>query len=389
MTETALRAPAPPDARLREGTVPSRHAASRRRFRIQIQTSLDSLPPAWSRLEATGHYTAFQTQAWLLPWYRVVGAKHDARPLLVTVSDAETHEPLLFFPLVTRRDDTYRWIEFADLGVSDYNAPLVAAGFQPEERQLHRIMREIFAELPSADLLRFDKTPDMLGGVPNPLAGHEMFHRMRFQSWGVDLPPTRQGYESLVSPCFSKELARKHRRLAGKGEVALQIARTEREVSEIFGALVEQRHQRFSELGRPNILDDEAFRDFYETVILSSLRTGFACLAALRCGDDIVATLFGLRSRGIFHLLMSTMQGGKWKSSSPGNVIIDEMISAMIADGEDRFDFTIGDESYKRDFGASSSKLYECVRAQSILGAPFAFKTNARSIIRNRLRGLR
>ncbi len=389
MTETALRAPAPPDAELRGGAIPLREGAARRRFRVQVQTNLDPLPAAWGRLEATGHHTAFQTQAWLLPWYRIIAHHRGAKPLLVTVSDAVSHEPLLFFPLVTRRDDTYRWIEFADLGVSDYNAPLVAPGFAPDERQLRRLMREFFSALPSADLLRFDKTPDTLGDAPNPLAGHEMFHRMRFQSWGVGLPATRAGFEAGLSPGFLKELGRKHRRLAGKGEVRLQLAGSEREVVEIFGALVDQRRRRFTELGRENVLDDAVFRDFYETVILSSLRTGFASLAALRCGDEIVATLFGLRSRGAFHLLMSTMQGGKWKSSSPGNVAIDEMISAMIGEGEDHFDFTIGDELYKRDFGARPANLYECVRAQSILGAPFAFKTNARAIIRNRLRGLK
>lgn len=389
MVETALRAPADPDAGRRGGARSGIDADARRKFRLSLGSSLDSLPPAWLHLQETGLSTPFQTQAWLLPWYRIIGANYGAKPLFLTVSDARTNEPLMFFPLCIRQEGRLTRIEFPDLGVSDYNAPLLAAHFQPTELQLRRIMRSIFLELPPADLLCFDKFPEFLGQRPNPMLEHEMFHRMRFQSWESKLPATREQFDSTLPSTFRKELQRKHRRLAGRGSVELCETRNEADAQIAFETLCDQRRERFTELGRKDILEDAVYRDFYETIILSSLRTGFATLTTLRCDDESVAIMLGLHHAKSYHLLMSTIQSGKWKSCSPGNVAIDSMITALIGLGDRNFDFTIGDETYKHNFGAKPHQLYECVRAQSIFGAAQAFSMNFRSIVRNRLRPLK
>ncbi len=273
------------------------------------------------------------------------------------------------------------------MGVSDYNAPLVAKDLCIHESQLSAILRRLYRALPSADLVRFDKMPGHIGEGPNPLAGHEMFRQMSYRAWGVGLPSTRATYDSSVlGLTFRKELQRKRRRIAGRGKVDFYSAGTEAEARRIFEALCDQRAARFAELGRRNILEDETYRSFYETIVLTSCRTGFADLSALEVDGEIVAAMFALRHGAQRYLLMSTLQGGKWKSCSPGNVAIDSAISQMIASGENYLDFTIGDEAYKRDFAATPRALYSGVRAQSIFGTAQAFSSNFRAIVRNRLR---
>ena len=386
MSEWAFRAPAATRGRSwRPGLLQS--TQTRRPFRIDVSSSLDRLPQAWIHLARHGASTPFQTLAWLLPWYRTIGAAQGATPLFVSVSDQRTAEPLMFFPLCIRREGWLSVIEFADLGVSDYNAPLVAKDFHPDERELAGVMRRLFRALPPADIVRFSKAPAIIGGRANPLIRHELLRPMSFRSWGVALPITRQEFdEGVLGATFRKELHRKRRRLQGRGKVEYVAASTASEARALFDALCVQRAARFTELGRKNILEDETFHSFYETVLLTSLQDGFASLSGLKVDGEIIATMFALRHNGERHLLMSTMQAGKWKSCSPGNVAIDSAITDMIERGETYMDFTIGDEAYKRDFAATPRTLYAGVRAQSMVGAAQAFSANFRAIVRNSLR---
>ena len=89
------------------------------KFDVDVQTDEPLVARRWQELEALG--TVFQTRAWLLPRYRIVAPRLNATPLFVIVSDRETGRPLMFFPLCLRRKWGLRIVEFADLGVCDYN----------------------------------------------------------------------------------------------------------------------------------------------------------------------------------------------------------------------------------------------------------------------------
>ena len=64
----------------------------------------------------------------------------------------------------------------------------------------------------------------------------------------------------------------------------------------------------------------------------------------------------------------------KWKSASPGNVILDRMATHLIESKVGVFDFTIGNESYKRDFGAEAQTLATGDYPLSVLGWPVAMR---------------
>ena len=93
MPETVLRAPVQLDSARRSGTTDSVRNGTRRKFRINLGHGLENLPTAWLALQENGVSSPFQSQNWLLPWYRIVGPRHSAKPLFVTVADAYTGDP--------------------------------------------------------------------------------------------------------------------------------------------------------------------------------------------------------------------------------------------------------------------------------------------------------
>ncbi|MGY2939135.1 CelD/BcsL family acetyltransferase involved in cellulose biosynthesis [Bradyrhizobium sp. GM6.1] len=126
-------------------------------------------PRAASRLNA-GHRTAFQHGYWLGAWYE---AFHDLSPLIALISDATTGRDIAIVPMISHLRRGIRIVEFADLGVSDNNAPILALDAALDAAAADAIgtaLIDALRALPDRfDLLRLKKMPAQIGGNPNPL----------------------------------------------------------------------------------------------------------------------------------------------------------------------------------------------------------------------------
>lgn len=350
---------------------------------VDVFDELSAVRADWAALESSGACTPFQTMAWLEPWYAHVAPHFAASPLFVRVRDHATGAPIMLLPLVKRRHAGLIVVEFADLGASDYQAPLFAPDADALRGDRRAIWTQVQAALRPADLFRVEKVPALVGGARNPLADLAR-RRMNFSAWDVALPASRETFDAgLPDQSFLRELARKSRRLGGKGEMRFAEAREPHELARAFDALNAQRAARFTELGRDNILQRDPFRAFYAAVALAETQR-VVRLFTLSVDDEIVGTIFGLARNGRFCMIMSTIGDARWKSSSPGNVAMDRLVSQLIGEGGSVLDFTIGDEPYKKSFGATERELGAGVLSLSWRGSPRLVVDYARKALRGR-----
>lgn len=355
------------------------------RWTIATTDRVDSIQHDWDALVKAGRSTPFQTQAWLRPWYRIVAPYVGATPLFVTVKDA-VGAPQMLLPLCVRRQGMLRVIEFADGGLSDYNAPLLSRDFAPSAAEMRDLWREILRVLPPADIVRLEKAPASFAGGPNPLQALGETRPMSIDYWRVALPSSRKEYEKRLTSTFAKELRRKNRRVDGKGKSELVHAQTPEQALRFFDALAAMRTERFAELGRDNVLAEPQLRSFYEAVITENWGESFTALSALEVDGEIAAALFALRHANTYYLLLSAFRSGEWKSASPGNVLLDRMTTHLIESGVGVFDYTIGNESYKRDFAAEPQALLAADCAVSMLGWPVTMRRVLSHHVGNSLR---
>ena len=346
--------------------VPDADSAAPNSFTIEVASDPALVMEAWIELEPAA--TAFQTRAWLQPLYRIVGEASGASPVFVTVRLRETGRPVMFLPLCIWRKAGVRVIEFADFGITDYNLPIVAPDFKPGAAEMQALWTEIRRRLPAADIVRFTKVPETMAGQSIPLAQLGWLSRMDLRFWTVPLPNTRAQYDAAaVKPKDRKEQRRKRRNLEDKlGSLSFVVASTEAEAREIFQALTEHRRGRFKALGWHDILEQGAFRRFYEAVAFDNPGR-IVALAALKAADKPVASLYGLTFNGSFLLLMHSFEADL-ERLSPGVVALNEMITAAIESGTRSFDFTIGNEGYKRQFGVQAGVLYEGLHPLTVKG---------------------
>jgi len=337
-------------------------------YSVEIASDLDAVRPQWEALENQG--TPFQKRPWLLPWFRVLGPKFGATPLFVTVREETTRRPLMLFPLCLRRWRGLRTIEFPDLDVSDYNMALTAEDFHPTRDEINAIWRQIRRALPAADFVRFDKVPSVALGRDNPLALLDWVKPMETRAWLLDLPASKADYDDkILTKKARKENRRKRKNLAeAVGDFQLVHASTPEEGREIFETMRAERRARF---GMANILERPAFREFYQSVIFDAWGP-FTRLSALEAGGKILATLFAIRQPDEYLLIIHSFEPDL-ESLSPGIVAIDEMIGDRIAARDRYFDFTVGNEGYKKQFGVHPMTMVEGLDPLSVLGRLYVY----------------
>src|ERR1700761_5108179 len=90
-------------------------------FQIEIVRDWKQAASHWN---CAGHATTFQHSRWLEAWY---AAFDPVSPLIAIVSDAASGRQLALVPLIRRVQNGVRIVEFADLGLTDYNAPILAS----------------------------------------------------------------------------------------------------------------------------------------------------------------------------------------------------------------------------------------------------------------------
>src|SRR5262249_62436 len=160
----------------------------------------------------------------------------------------------MLLPLCMRAKRGIVRIEFPDLGVSDYNAPLLAAQFCTEKRESLDLWEQIARLLPPADIVDFQKMPESISGRRNPLLDLEGVRCMRMGSWGLDLPKTRSAYDLSLKPYARRDLRRWRRKLQEEGVIRFESAQSTCSADEIFETLIHQRGERFLRMGRPDIM---------------------------------------------------------------------------------------------------------------------------------------
>lgn len=326
---------------------------------------------AASRLNA-GHRTAFQHGDWLGPWYE---AFHDLAPLIAVVSDAATGKDVAVVPMISHVRRGIRIVEFADLGVSDNNAPILALDAELDADAINKALVDALRALPDGfDLLRLKKMPAHVGGKPNPLVS---LGRIGSSSLNGNLVLTGDDYEDYQASIKRMQMPRCWRVFTRHAGARFEIAKDVARAHAFLDVMDLQQQARMRKLGSRFVLNDTTHARFYREVARQGIADGYAVISALVCDEAVVATAFGVRYGATYFLLRISHAGDSWSSCSPGLLVAERTMAALHAEGVRRFDLSIGNQDYKRRFGAERVPLTDVSVALSWRGAPYAWRDHA------------
>lgn len=310
--------------------------------------------------------TAFQAPLWLDAVYRHLVPSRRAEPVIATLRRPDDGSLVAVLPLVRRRFSGLTVVEFADLGVSDYGSPVLDPQAWTVVCGEPGLAGRVLRALGGFDLLRLRNVREGTAGIAELFGPASLYASGSAHSVPLQGSYARWRAEAMDASRI-KEMDQKRRKLGRKGGLRFEALSDGDLVAPTFAAMREFRAPRFESRSNRDILTDPAAFAFYADVARNGISSGFARTYVLWVGDRRLAITFGLWHRGRFLTLLSAFDPG-FKKYSPGYLLFESIIEERMGSGATDFDLTVGDESYKRDFGARPTAMSSFVRGGTVLG---------------------
>lgn len=342
------------------------------RYIAEVFDGADEALAALDSVQGALVSTGFQSLNWLTVLYEDLAASKRVMPRVVVVSERNSGDVAFILPLVVKKKRALRVARFADLGVSDYGAPILGPAPMTKRRSIRRAWRAVRQAMRDVDLIRLERMPAEIGGRANPLVTRAGVAPARHAGNVLIIETTVEDFLRSRGKKYRKEVERCTRLWEKEGGARFARAMTPDEVARGYRELEEQQSARHAALGTKYILDEPAFRGFYERLVMDGTECDLGYLFTLEAKGEVVAALFGILHDGTFTMLRISNGGDRWAHLSPGRLVIVEAMKYFVAQGVRRFDFGIGDYPFKRGFGVTEVPLYDLIVARDLSALPKA-----------------
>jgi CelD/BcsL family acetyltransferase involved in cellulose biosynthesis len=352
--------------------------AARTGLMLSVHSELTAIEKEWRAFEATAAATAFQSFDWLVRWQRHVGSRQGTRPAVVLGRNGDG-DLLFILPLALERRLMVRQLRWLGGDLCDYNAPLLgerfrahlgAEGFAP-------LWRDILALLRTSPRFRFDlidlqQMPETVGRELNPFVDL----RVTLHPSGAHIATLADDWEKFYAAKRSATTRRRERgklrQIAERGAITFADGSDGIDTVQTMDVLMAQKGRALARMGVENFLARPGYREFFLDLATDPALASFVHVGRMTVGPTIAATSFGLIHRGCYCLMLSSYDDGELAKYGPGRAYLHELMRRTIGRGLAYFDFTVGDESYKREWSDVELRLYDHTAPATLLGLPVA-----------------
>lgn len=338
-------------------------------FLCSIVSEFDFSSDEYQALYAVSDATVFQQPSWLekLQTHACSTALGKVQTLLIREQD--TQQLILALPLLLRRKGPLRLLEFLNMGFVDYAASIYNTAFLDELiRQSGALSAEIDSILPSHDLLwiKHIHATDQILLHLFPKA-HQL--NANFDSHRTELTGSFEDWrKKTMSKKRRGNLRRARQKLLEEGSLRSQLVSNPDEIMRAFSSLRAFRHLRFSENRRTEHMQNQSVFEFYLHLAQQGARDGSTRTYQLLLDDVCIAVAFGLCHEEEYIYLLPGADFKRYGRHSPGVILLEDMICDLMKDGFGGFDFSIGDEAYKMQFGTYPVAIQTLARPQTLTG---------------------
>jgi CelD/BcsL family acetyltransferase involved in cellulose biosynthesis len=335
-------------SRDRSAPAPARGACSDDRTASGLTTSVGPVAEYERRVPAGVIAGPAQMPVWVDAW--LSEASRDA--LLATLSDG--NQPLLALPLEVTRRGPFRIAGF--MGGTHANGSFPALDASAVARigreDLGRLCAAIARARPDIDALVLERVAPQLNGIANPLM--TLPYR---PSPNIALAATLAGgFDAVVRRIGAKRRRKKTRGQIRKFEAAGGFRRyapsTAGEIAVVVEIFLALKAERFRKLGIRDVFAEPEVRRFFHALFRESLAQDpppFQ-LHCLEVAGKVRAVTGGCRLPDRMTCEFGAIVEDDLVHASPGDFLFHENIREACEQGFSLYDFSVGDEFYKRQW---------------------------------------
>lgn len=345
-------------------------------LRLSLHTELARVETQWRQFERVADCTPFQTYDWLQTWHRHIGLRDRVQPLIAVASFADGALACIL-PLAIECKRAIRRLCWLGQDLNDYNAPLLARDFSQRVTQdrFLALWDELRARMQSDAELRHDwieleKMPQLIGGQLNP------FFSLMLATNPSGAHFTRLGsewkkfYAAKRSSATRRRDRTKRKRLAELGEINFVSCVETADARRTLQMLMAQKSRVFAYKGIPDMFARPGWREFFLDIATNPTTRHLIHISRVQIGATCAATNLGIVFGDSYYHMLASYDDGPSAHYGPGALHLRELLAYAIALGLRRFDFTIGDESYKLEWSDTHVKLGDYAAATTWRGRP-------------------
>lgn len=283
-----------------------------------------------------------QSPEWLQAWGQETGAEMHA----LTVGAAD--DPQLMLVVEIAQGRMFRTARFPGGAHANGNFPATAP--KAVSALAPPAFDALGASLGNVDLVALERLEPLKDGLGNPLLALATGDSPNV-ALATDLSG---GFDALLERRSGKRKRKKHRSQIRKFEAAggyrFIRARTPAEAEALLDAFFAMRDARFRQLGARNTFGDPKVQSFIRHLYVAELSRAAPrfVLDGLEIGGTLRAVTGCSVMRGRMACDFTAMDESGLASSSPGEFLFFELIRKACENGLAVFDFSVGDEPYKR-----------------------------------------
>ena len=263
----------------------------------------------------------------------------------------------------------------------DYCSPILNEKFSFNEKNFNKMLDKVFLKIGRIDILKLLRQPKKINNLANPFTLYLPTY-YDSKNYYISLPVKWKDYENTVlKKDFKSQNRRKKNSLKKSGKLKFKIFKNKNEIIETLEDLFKQKNIRLS-LQKSKTLFKKNDYNFYSSICKSEKKNFQIHLSSLKLNNKVLAMHLGVIHKRRFYYLILSM-GDEFGKFSPGRILISLLIKWSISKKLKFFDFTLGDESYKKSWSNLSSEYFNHVSSRSFLGLIFVFLFKLKYLIKN------
>src|SRR3954454_12224304 len=349
-------------------------AADEARITLEIYDDLAAAETEWNSFERHADCTVFQTYGFLAAWQCHVGTRSGTVAAVGMARDP-AGQLLFTLPWAVESSGIVRRLTWLGSDLCDYNAPLLDTRFSRSVDAEHfvALWQEVIAALRADPRFRFDcvdlpKMPETVGTQTNPFI-HLPVLAHPSGAYVAHLGSDWNAFYAAKRSASTRKKERKQLKQLGEfGEVRFVDVPGRAERERTLATLLGQKSHAFARMGVEDIFARPGHREFFQAIATDPELHELTHMSRLDIGTAIAAANLGLRFRDCYYLIVSSYHDGEFTRFGPGRAHLNELLRHAIACGFRRFDFTVGDEPYKRDWCDTELRLYDYLAPVTIRG---------------------
>ena len=322
-----------------------------------------------------------QSGAWVSAWANAAGMD-----TAIVIAGPEGG-PQVALPLEIVRKGPFRVARFMSGSHANGNFPPFRPGsgiLKPAD-----IVAAVRAARPDVDVVHLERLCETMGEAVTPFASFS-----RSESPNIALAVCLDGgFEALLDRASGKRKRKKHRSQSRKFEAAGGFrrleAQTPEDVAEILSLFYVMKAERFRKLGVPDVFAPPGVQAFFGRLFADALSLSPKpfVLHSLEVGGKVRAITGSSIAGDRLICEFGAIIEDELAVASPGEFLSFANIREACADGYDIYDFSVGDEPYKRLWCNIETRHFDLTIPVSAKGRLLAAALGAESRVKRAIKG--